>query len=96
MGNTRLGRIPGSRVRDAAEGRQHGVQEGARGVPIAAQQVKNSTSIHEEAGSIHEDVSSKMPGSSTAASCGVGRRCGLDLAVDVAVAMARPAAAAPV
>ena len=43
------------------------------GVPAVAQQVKNTTSIHEDAGSISGLALS------IAESCGIGYRCGLDL-----------------
>lgn len=45
-----------------------------------AQQVKNPTNIHEDAGSI-PGFAPWVKGSSIAASCGVGRRCSSDPAL---------------
>ena len=46
------------------------------GVPIVAQQLKNTTSIREDAGS-----TSGLIQSGVATSCGIGHRCGSDLAL---------------
>ena len=46
------------------------------GVPIVAQQLKNTTSICEDAGSTPGLIQSGV-----ATSCGIGHRCGSDLAL---------------
>ena len=48
------------------------------GVPFVAQWIKNLISMHEDAGSIL-GLTQWVKGSSVAASCGVGHRCGSDL-----------------
>ena len=59
-----------------------------KGVPFVAQQVKNPTSFHEDAGLI-PGLAQWVKGSSIAMSCGVGCRHSLDLALLwLAVAMA--------
>ena len=50
------------------------------GVPVVVQQVKNPSSIHEDVGSI-PGLAQWIKGSHIAVSCGVGRRCGSDLAL---------------
>ena len=48
------------------------------GVPLAARQVKNSSSVHEDTGSI-PGLAQWVKGSGVAVSCSVGHRGGSDL-----------------
>ena len=63
------------------------------GVPIAAQQVKNPPSIHEDAGLI-PGFAHCIEGSGIALRCGIGRRCRSDLAL--LWLWCRPAPATPI
>ena len=49
-------------------------------LPVVAQQVKNPSSIHEDAGSI-PGLAQRVKGSGVAASCSMGPGCGSDLAL---------------
>ena len=62
------------------------------GVPIVAQWVKNTASIHEDAGSI--PGLTQDYGSGIAISCSIGYRCGSELAL--LGLRRRPAAVAPI
>ena len=62
------------------------------GVPVAAQQVKNLSSIREDAGSI-SGLTHQVKGSGTAVRCGVGCKQGSDMAL--LWLWCRPAAPAP-
>ena len=64
------------------------------GVPIMAWQLKTLTSIHKDVGSI-PGLAQWVQGPVVAVTCGVGHRCGSDMALLWLILWCTPAAAGP-